>query len=489
MSLADIFLIVPSPVLSGMIWFVLIALFMYMARTPAHLTIRSLSRVLHKACRLTAVSVMHAQALLAARNREVLLATGREASERIIEREFDRITASVRKDLSAYPALHRRLSEDVTRLDEAYENSTDVPPTPPGWVDATEAVANIPAKGDPMVAKILDDIHQSLVKAQITATEEYRKSCQERHSLLKRMMPEWRRVSHELADVDKHINSLLDRSKAIDRHMEEHENIVKGTDRALRMLSSSSLTHFFISAFVLAIAVGGAMINFNLIARPMAEMVGGTNFIGGYQVADIAALVIILVEISMGLFLMESLRITRLFPIIGALPDKMRIRMIWVTFTLLFLLACVEAGLAFMRELLMQDELATSALLRGDTEFVIENEFLWITTLAQMGMGFILPFALVFVAIPLETFVHSLRTVLGIAGVGLLRAFAYTIRLIGNISRYMGDMLLHVYDLVIFAPLWIERLVKMRKRRVKPEATVKEVHHTDTDPSIFREAS
>ena len=39
---------------------------------------------------------------------------------------------------------------------------------------------------------------------------------------------------------------------------------------------------------------------------------------------------------------------------------------------------------------------------------------MWITTAAQMGMGFTLPFALVFVAIPLETFVHSLRTVLGL---------------------------------------------------------------------------
>ena len=39
-----------------------------------------------------------------------------------------------------------------------------------------------------------------------------------------------------------------------------------------------------------------------------------------------------------------------------------------------------------------------------------------------MGMGFILPFALVFVAIPLETFVHSLRTVLGLIGIGILRA-------------------------------------------------------------------
>ena len=96
------------------------------------------------------------------------------------------------------------------------------------------------------------------------------------------------------------------------------------------------------------------------------EMVGGQYLTAGFKTADIAALVIILVEISMGLFLMESLRITRLFPVIAALKDTTRIRMVWITFSLLFILASVEAGLAFMREMLLEDELATSALLRGD---------------------------------------------------------------------------------------------------------------------------
>jgi hypothetical protein len=192
----------------------------------------------------------------------------------------------------------------------------------------------------------------------------------------------------------------------------------------------------------------------------MAEMVGGTNFIGSWRVADIAALVIILVEVSMGLFLMESLRITRLFPVIGALPDKWRVIMVWITLGLLTALASVEAGLAYMREVLLQDELATSALLRGDAEGAYGNDFLWITTAAQMGMGFILPFALTFVAIPLETFVHSLRTVLGVGTVGCLRGLASGLRLLGAGCRYLGRFLVDVYDIVIFLPLWLELQLK-----------------------------
>ena len=238
--------------------------------------------------------------------------------------------------------------------------------------------------------------------------------------------------------------------------MQEYEDIVRGQDRAVSTLSSSSVVQFFVSALVLTVAIGGAAINFSLIARPMAEMVGGTSYIGTFRTANVAALVIIMVEISMGLFLMESLRITRLFPVIGALPDKIRVRMMWITFAILTLLASVEAGLAYMREVLLQDELATGALLRGESGGGLQNEYLWITTAAQMGMGFILPFALTFVAIPLETFVHSLRTVLGLAGIALLRFVALVLRVLSSIVRHLGTLAQRIYDLPLFVPLWLE---------------------------------
>ncbi|MGH6912609.1 MAG: hypothetical protein ACREH3_02755, partial [Geminicoccales bacterium] len=138
----------------------------------------------------------------------------------------------------------------------------------------------------------------------------------------------------------------------------------------------------------------------------------------------------------------------------------MRVRMIWITFAILLCLASVEAGLAYLREVLLQDELATSALLRGDKGAVLTSSFMWITTAAQMGMGFILPFALVFVAIPLETFVHSLRTVVGIVGAALLRALAVGLRMLGGAMAHMGFVLVDIYDMVIFLPLWLERRVK-----------------------------
>jgi hypothetical protein len=449
--------ITPWPIASALLWLVLIVTALYFARPTAHKAIRAAAMTLYRSLRLASAGVARTEVRLAERNREVLLAAGREAKERIVEREFDRVSETVRKELANYSALHRALSESIGRIEEDHQQAVDVPPDPPGWVKAVEAVAKIDTRdGRIGVGNVLGDIHKSLVKAHQEAMVAYREASARRHALLRKMRPEWRQIQQVLGQLGKNVDSLLSRSVTIDRHMQDYEDIVRGHDRAVSVLSSSSLVYFFVSLLVLLVAIGGATVNFSLIARPMAEMVGGTNLIGGFRTADIAALVIIMVEISMGLFLMESLRITRLFPVIGALPDKVRVRMIWTTFTILFLLATVEAGLAYMREVLLHDELATSALLRGDGGDSLSGQYLWITTAAQMGMGFILPFALTFVAIPLETFVHSSRTVLGLVGIGALRILALLLRLLGSAFRYAGSLAEQIYDLPLFVPLWLE---------------------------------
>ena len=449
--------ITPWPVASALLWIILVTAALYLIRTTAHNTIQAATEGLHRSFRLASKAITRSEKNLAARNREVLLAAGREAKERIIEREFDRINDTVRKELANYSSLHRALSESIDRIDRDHQDAVDVPPDPPGWVKAVKTVAKMDAKdGRAHIGEILSHIHKSLVKAHKEAMSAYHAASAKRHKSLRQMRPEWRLIQQSLSAVGKNVDSLLGRSVTIDRHMDEYEQIVAGQDRAISVLSSSSLVNFFVSAFVLAIAIGGATINFSLIARPMAEMVGGNSVIGGFQTSDIAALVIILVEISMGLFLMESLRITRLFPVIGALPDKMRVRMIYITFSILFLLASVESGLAYMREVLMHDELATSAILRGGTGATVATGYEWITTAAQMGMGFILPFALTFVAIPMETFVHSLRTVVGMMAISFLRLLSLLFRLFGNVSLYLGVLLKQIYDLPLFVPLWLE---------------------------------
>jgi hypothetical protein len=469
MAFRDLLSITPYPVVSAVISATIAVAGLYLARDTAHRVISTLFQALHDALKLGVQALNSGEGRLSARNREVLLAAGREAKERIIQRELHRIGDSVHKDLGGCRGLQRTLSETIARIDEDHQRAVDVPPDPPTWVKAVEAVAKLDARADGTVSTILGEIHKALVKAHDNALGEYRDASRKRHALLGRMLPHWRRIQETLKVVNKNVENLLERSRTIDRHVSEYEEMVRGTDRAVHVLSSSSVVQFFVAALVLSVAIGGAAINFSLIARPMAEMVGGTSFIGELRTADIAALVIIMVEISMGLFLMESLRITGLFPVISALPDKLRVRMIGVTFAILLMLASVEAGLAYMREILMQDSLATAQLLRGGAALPA-NDYRWITTAAQMGMGFTLPFALVFVAIPLETFVHSLRTVLGLLGIGLLRAVKLVLRVFSGLCLHGGTVLTRLYDIPIFMPLWIEAAWHKQRRPRKGAA-------------------
>jgi hypothetical protein len=452
----------PWPAMSAAILLVLLIAALYFARDTAHQAIQAATGAVARGLRVASRSVIRAEERLAARNREVLLAAGREAKERIVEREFARVGDTVRKDLAGYPVMQRRITEAIQRIEEGEQKAVEVPPEAPGWAQAVKAVANLDARS--AGADILADIHKSMLKAQSEAMEEYRKASSERHTLLRRMMPDWRLIQETLGRAHKSVESVIGRSQSIDRHMQEYEAIVRGENHAVSVLSSSSIVYFFVSALVLAVATAGTAVNFTLIARPMTEMVGGTSYIGGFRTADIAALVIIMVEISMGLFLMETLRITRLFPVIGSLSDKMRVRMMLATFMILLLMASIEAGLAYMREILLLDEMATNALLRGDNTGSLVNPHLWITTAAQMGMGFVLPFALTFVAIPLETFVHSLRTVIGLVAIAFLQVLALALRVVGNASRHIGVLAARVYDLPLFVPLWIETRMRAAAR-------------------------
>jgi len=475
MPIANMLSITSNPFLSMMIWIILLLAALYFARKPFHRAVSSLGRIIYNAMRLTAASVLSAEKKLVRRNREVLMAVGLENAERLVEREFDRINTAVVRDLEGYPNLQRQLSELTTRLDEDYSASTDIPPSLPNWLPIIESIANIKHSGDSMVANMLGEINRTLAEQHRSAIENYRNSNASRHAILNKMLPVWRKVQKALDDVGKSIGKLNQRAKSTDRYMDEYEQIRLQTDKAARMLSSSSLTQFFISGMVLMIAFGGALINFNLIALPMSEMVGGTSYIGPYKTSDVAGLVIILIELTMGLFLMESLRITRLFPIIGSMDDKMRYRMIWITFTLLAILAGVESALAFMSDRIAQDMEALRQTLAGIEPAVAVTSV--IPTVGQMIMGFILPFVLAFVAIPLESFVASSRTVAGVVTAGLLRLLAFVFRLIGNLGYFSGRFIINLYDLLIFPSIWLEGVLTGSKTKRK-EAAEEQLYDT-----------
>src|SRR4051812_28805590 len=461
MSFQSLLLWPENPGLSIVVLVVVAMGFMYAARRPVHELLRALGHMIGGPLRIAARSLAQAAADIHHRNKAVLLAHGRQEVGSRVEREFERLAAIVTRDLQGYPTLQRKLLDEITKIEEDYKKCGEVPPPSPDWTDAVAAIANVKSTGNELGLRVLEEIKRSVSAIHDKALGEYRKSYETRHKILEGFMPFWRSVDKNLTQVEKNLASLQSSVSTVDSHMAKYEAINAATDKAQHALTVSAFTQFFISLVVMMVAAGGAFINFKLIAMPMSEMVGAGDYItNSLRTSEVAALVIIFVEASMGLFLLEALRVTHLFPRIANLNDRLRTRMLWIALTLLVILAGVEAALALMRDMLIADKQALLQSLSTVQPSAHDGWMSSIPTAGQMLLGFILPFALAFIAIPLESVIHSGRTVGGVFVLALLRSLAFLLRVLGNVARQMSRVLTKLYDVVIVVPLMAERMWK-----------------------------
>jgi hypothetical protein len=466
------FLLWPDNVGFSLLVLALLAMtFLYAARRPMHELIRSVGQALGAPLRIGSRWLFAAAEEMRQRNKAVLLAHGRQEVGSRIEREFERLAALVERDLQGYAVLQRKLLDEITRIEEDYKKCGEVPPPPPDWVEAVTAIANVKSGGGELVLKVLDEIKRSIGSIHDKAIGEYRRSYESRHKILEGFLPFWRSVDRNLSQVDKNIAGLQAGAATVDAHMERFEQIHAASDKAEQALTVSAFTQFAISAAVMVVAAGGAFINYKLIALPMSEMVGAGDYItASLRTSEVAALVIIFVEASMGLFLLEAMRITHLFPRIANLNDRMRRRIMWIALTLLVTLAGVEAALALMRDLLIADKQALLQSLATVQAAPTDGWVGRIPTAGQMLLGFILPFALAFIAIPLESLIHAARTVGGVLLASAVRALAFVLRVASAVAKHMCRVLIRLYDVAIVLPLLGERLVKASRGRVSPKA-------------------
>jgi hypothetical protein len=456
----------PDNVAASVLLLALLAMgFMYAARRPTHELLRSLGHMLGGPLRVASRWLSAAAIEINNRNKAVLLAHGRQEVGQRLEREFERLGAIVTRDLQGYPTLQRKLLDEITKIEEDYKKCGEVPPSPPDWTEAVAAIANVKSTGNELVLRVLEEIKRSVSAIHDKAIGEYRKSYETRHKILEGFMPFWRSVDKNLAQVEKNLAALQSSVKTVDAHMAKYEQINAGSDKAQHALTVSAFTQFAIAIVVMTIAAGGAFINFKLIALPMSEMVGAGDYItSSLRTSEVAALVIIFVEASMGLFLLEAMRVTHLFPGIASLNEVLRRRMLWIAFTLLVTLAGVEAALALMRDMLIADKQALLQSLSTVQAAATEGWVGRIPTAGQMLLGFILPFALAFIAIPLESLIHSARSVGGALLTALVRSLALVLRITGQALRQASRVLIRLYDVAIVVPLLAERMVKGSRR-------------------------
>lgn len=434
-------------------------LFLYAARKPMHGVIYSVCTLVSQSMRFVSRWLFLSAENLRVRNQSVLLAHGQESAATVIDREFERVGNMIRKDMQEFPALQRKMMEEATRIEDDYHKCGEVPPPPPEWVDALKSVAKIKSGGD-IPRQLLEDINKSIQKIHDKTVAEFRRSYEERHKILKAMQPSWRSVEKLAGEMDKKMLTLQTNAKQIDGQMGKLEDIRAKDNKTEHALTVSAFVQLAISSLVMVIALGGAFINYKLIALPMSEMVGASDYItNNMKTSDVAALVIILMEASMGLFLLESLRITQLFPRIASMDDRMRHRLMIASLVFLIILAAIESSLALMRDMLIADKASLMRDLASAAPAASNGLLTSIPMIGQMVMGFVLPFALAFVAIPFENVVHSLRTVIGVFLVQGMRGLGVVLRFAGLLFKRLAKVLELTYDVTIVVPLMIERWV------------------------------
>lgn len=141
------------------------------------------------------------------------------------------------------------------------------------------------------------------------------------------------------------------------------------------------------------------------------------------------------------------------------MDDRMRHRLMLASLIFLIILAAIESSLALMRDMLVADKASLMRDLASVAPAASDGLLTSIPMVGQMIMGFVLPFALAFVAIPFESVVHSLRTVLGVFLVQGMRGLGVGLRFAGLLFKRLAKILELFYDVTIVVPLMIERWV------------------------------
>jgi hypothetical protein len=445
-----------SPIVSlAVLWIVSVVL-LWAARTPMLDVFEKLGAGVDEGLSAMALWCHAAADGLRQRSRDVLLAAGTLDLHRKLDREFHGIDKSFGDKLEQYGKLHRRLDELLQKLDDDYKQCGDSPPEVPGWSAAAQAIAQIPNPSDPNVHKVLEGIRKSSQEAEKKALSAYRDATGKRHTTLGKMTSTWKEVRGLLARMQDSVSTAMESTNRIDGYVGEYQAIREDEENAARALNYSAIKLFVVSVVVLAIACGGAFINFQLIALPMSELVPAGARIGGVPVAMVSALVIVLMEAAVGIFVMDMLGITELFPKLGGIPSSRRRMILVLGLLALFFLASVESSLAILREQIVEADAALKLALAGESSVITAASHSRIPVIGQAVLGFVLPWVLAMVAIPLEMLLDSGRHVVAGAGVFGLNIAGHAAQLLGKLFRYGSGLLASLYDVYIAVPLRIE---------------------------------
>jgi len=252
------------------------------------------------------------------------------------------------------------------------------------------------------------------------------------------------RLSEMSRRLESSSQKVLAKGLELDQWLKRQKLDEETTEHVLKASIYRTALVTFLTVTIAALAV---FVNFNLIALPMGELVPADQLVAGISVATISAGVIVLLELVVGIFLLEALGITRLFGF-----ESLAVWQIWiigiVAFLGLLFLSTTEATLAVMREQIV----AAEAALKADLAKVAASEHSDLPMYGQAALGFSLPWIIAMVGIPLELAVESSRQLMGRSIVFWLRSGEVLFKLMQHGTQFSREATLALLELYTAVP-------------------------------------
>jgi hypothetical protein len=447
------------PGVSIAVWIVASMVFLFLAREPVHKMLQACSDATAGGLRKLSEWMKKTTEAMREKDRKVLLESGVAKIQGEILQEFSKIDMANTRALAGYPKLQLRLDDSISQIERDYEECGQVTPEAPGWSEVIESISR--AKGsnnDRIIEKMLSEIHKSAVDGEKKALSEFRDATSKRHKILSSMASVWKRIEKLGKEINGKVDKVMENSKNIESYMTRYEKISAAEPESVDMLSSKVTKLFIISAIVIFVGLVGAFINFNLIALPMSELVPAGVRVAGMQVSEVSALVIVALELVLGIFMFEAIGVTHTFPQISNMTrGKRKIILFGCLLGLLFL-SSVEASLAILRESLAEAKTALDISLAGELAATVQNANSNITVIGQAALGFVLPWILAVIAIPLEMFIEASQHAFARFYTILITLLCYLATAVAYLIEGLFNILVHVFDIYIIVPTQIANL-------------------------------
>lgn len=448
---------------------IVLLLVLFLIRIYVQNLLRSLTRLVNSNLKLLVFQLKKISNLIKIRNRELLIESGKIRITQQFENELHRINTIIKRDLSHFPNIQLQIHELIDQIERDYQQTIEQPTNNPDWVAAVTAIADLEAThlNKPAISKILKELNRTIQIQFEHSSLAVKESNSKRYQILNRITPYWRKLSKVSEETNKTLYLLMSHFNKIQLHLNKFDAIRNSEEKTLVTLHSSIMNQFIVSSLLFAIAIGGAFINFQLISLPLEDIIlhgNDQSLLLGMSISKVAAWLIILIETAIGLFLLEALHVTHMFPAIAAMEDVLRRRFILLCMLVFILLLAAQGSLAFLRESMDQSSLIgfQNNLQAFDSLGVTIGG--QIPLYIQLLLGITIPFSLAFIAIPFEMFINSGRIILAelIRQVVLLSIF--TLKLAITIMRQLCEISIQLFDMILFLPISIDKKYRNRKK-------------------------